>query len=550
MKVWPLLLIIILISTGLNAIRIAEIVFEADFELDQEALAAASQLHIGTEYNPELLTLAIQNLYGYFHEQDQFYIRIPSPELIPLAEEDLRLIFRLELLEDSSAIQIRFTGLKHFSESILHQLAYTSADARYPLSELSDIMQRVLSIYHQRGYLFAAVQLDSLVMDDGLSAWLKVEEGGVMSPQNYQVQGNEITRESALLKSSGLLGHSLITPQILTQAEGNIKSKAYIRDCVILPLDEHNLLINIEEGRMTFLEGILGLSEKDGNRELSGMINIEFLNLWGTDRGISLYWRNTPTDFSELIFSYHESGLYFIPLAADLALSRTMQDSLWIRSTVETDLYYQSLYQKTGLNVTAQSTLPGSSTPTIEKSRNSSVGAFWKYKNTRGERIPVSGMDLRAAYDYVFAEGKDYGNMELSMRQYLPVSGRFIGFLGAEYRSSENTQLPDYELYSLGGYKSVRGYREDEFKSRKLGWLNSEIRYMVAATTMLYVFYDHGFITQPDAGSKFDLIGLGGGIKLGTRLGILSIEYGLGYRDNKFSNLGLGMIHLGLDIAL
>jgi len=59
MKVWPLLLIIILISTGLNAIRIAEIVFEADFELDQEALAAASQLHIGTEYNPELLTLAI-----------------------------------------------------------------------------------------------------------------------------------------------------------------------------------------------------------------------------------------------------------------------------------------------------------------------------------------------------------------------------------------------------------------------------------------------------------------------------------------------------------
>jgi len=136
------------------------------------------------------------------------------------------------------------------------------------------------------------------------------------------------------------------------------------------------------------------------------------------------------------------------------------------------------------------------------------------------------------------------------MQQYLPVTSRFIGFLGAEYRSSENTQLPDYELFSLGGFKSVRGYREDEFKSRRLGWLNSEIRYMVAATTMLYVFYDHGFITQPDAGSKFDLIGLGGGIKLETRLGILSIEYGLGYRDNRFSNLGLGMIHLGLDIAL
>jgi hypothetical protein len=46
------------------------------------------------------------------------------------------------------------------------------------------------------------------------------------------------------------------------------------------------------------------------------------------------------------------------------------------------------------------------------------------------------------------------------------------------------------------------------------------------------------------------LIGIGGGIKLGTRLGILSIEYGLGYRDKSFGSLGSGMIHLGLDIAL
>jgi hypothetical protein len=80
--------------------------------------------------------------------------------------------------------------------------------------------------------------------------------------------------------------------------------------------------------------------------------------------------------------------------------------------------------------------------------------------------------------------------------------------------------------------------------------MNLEARYMIALETMLYLFYDQGFLKDAETNLIYDQIGIGGGLKFGTRLGILSFEYGLGYRDNKFSNIGLGMIHLGLDIAL
>jgi outer membrane protein assembly factor BamA len=102
----------------------------------------------------------------------------------------------------------------------------------------------------------------------------------------------------------------------------------------------------------------------------------------------------------------------------------------------------------------------------------------------------------------------------------------------------------------MGGYASLRGYREDEFKSRRLAWMNLELRYMLGLETMLYCFYDHGMMLSAEDRIKSDLIGIGTGFKFGTRLGILSIEYGLGYRDKSFSRLGLGMVHIGMDIAL
>ena len=550
MKVWALLLITSMMSLGLFALTITEISFEADFALDEAALLARSKIVLGSEYNPETMDTAIQNLYQYFYEQDQYFIQIPRPELLPGSESDLQVIFHLKMLEDSSLIHIHYTGLRHFSESKLHELAFTSANASYPLSALNEITQRVLAVYHQRGYLFASVQLDSLVLGQNLEAWLGVREAEKMQVQHYHFRGNKISRESALLKSSGLLRQELLTPRILTQAEENIKAKSYIKACSILPLDEENLLIEIQEGSMTFLEGVLGLSEKDGKRELSGLVNIEFLNLWGSDRGISLYWRKTPTDFSELRFAYHESGHPLIPLAADFSLARTMQDSLWIQSSALAEIYYHSLYQKAGFSVAARSILPGSSFSEVESNKHSSVGAFWQYKNTRGDRIPISGLNLGADYDYVFAKGKNYGNTEVFLKNYLPIKSRFVGFLGAHLHSSENKYLPEYDLYTLGGFGSLRGYREDEFKSSKLGWVNTEMRYMMGPETMLYIFYDQGFITQTDGQAKYDLIGIGSGIKLGTRLGILSIEYGLGYRDTRFSDFGMGMIHLGIDIAL
>jgi outer membrane protein assembly factor BamA len=126
---------------------------------------------------------------------------------------------------------------------------------------------------------------------------------------------------------------------------------------------------------------------------------------------------------------------------------------------------------------------------------------------------------------------------------------RFVGFVGVQIKNLDNDNAAAWELFKMGGYGSLRGYHEDEFSSFRLAWTNYELRYRLGTDSRAYIFFDQGFLAKDKKRVKSDIFGVGTGIKVKTRLGILGLEYGLGYRDKSFSRLGLGMIHAGLDVA-
>ena len=72
----------------------------------------------------------------------------------------------------------------------------------------------------------------------------------------------------------------------------------------------------------------------------------------------------------------------------------------------------------------------------------------------------------------------------------------------------------------------------------------------MSAESRVYLFCDQGFIARDEHSLNSDLFGIGGGLKVKTRLGILGLEYALGYRDKRFARIGLGMIHAGLTTNL
>ncbi|MDY0151932.1 MAG: BamA/TamA family outer membrane protein, partial [Candidatus Cloacimonas sp.] len=490
--------------------------------------------------------------YAYLNASGQYFYHIPAPELIPINGEQLELLYAFREVAASSRVTVRFGGLQYFSEDKLHQLLLSSSQQEYRLEQLPRLMQQVIGLYHSRSYLFARVQLDSLVLNPLGVAYIGISEGKPLRVKQYIFRGNKITHDKTLLSLSGLATAKNITPEILSQAEENILHKSYIRDCVVQPIDESSLLIRVEEGRMTFLEGVLGMSDTEAGMKLSGSLRLQFLNLWGSDRAVKLFWKQIPTANKELSLAYHDSGFPGLPFAADVEIYRSEQDSTWVKSKAAIDLYYQMLLQKVGLELAGESVKPGARRPAlIESTSSRSMGAFWDYSRVEGGSNPIRGIQANLRYRFIdgSVSGKLSGSLEAGGKTYIPITTRWVGHIGIQIRNLDNEQAATWEQVKMGGYGTLRGYREDEFSSFRLAWTNYELRYRLNPDSRVYVFFDSGFLGKANNTIKSDIFGLGGGIKVKSKLGILGIEYGLGYRDKRFSRIGLGMVHAGLDLA-
>jgi translocation and assembly module TamA len=101
--------------------------------------------------------------------------------------------------------------------------------------------------------------------------------------------------------------------------------------------------------------------------------------------------------------------------------------------------------------------------------------------------------------------------------------------------------LADPELYHLGGPASVRGYRESEFAARKAGWVKLELRYLLDRSSRAFPFFDVG-VYEGAAGWNV-VQAYGAGARVGTRVGVLGVDYGVAFRDSPLR----GKVHLSLE---
>jgi outer membrane protein assembly factor BamA len=523
----------------------------------QNAADAIKSLHLDAEtlYTPDLIPLLKQQLTDYYSQKGYIFAKISQPEVIPTSPKLVNLLFLISEGKAGWIDKVSFFGNRYFSLQKLSQLTDLKPGKKIHLTDLPELQNKILLLYTSRGYLFTSVRLDSLKLElDSLCAVLQIDEGPLFKPERIAYKGNKITRPNTLLLISGISPNSVITPQLLIQAENNLLRKPYIKACQITPMDARTLEFSIDEGKMTRLEGILGMTSNriTARNELNGFADIQFLNLWGTDRSLSLYWKSLSTRYQQLRMAYHESGIYRYPLAGDLAFQRTAQDSTWIKLKVELDIYYRMLYQKVGVSLYTETLYPGlADSVDIAETAYRKLGFFWDYTKLDYIPNPTRGNSFMINFGWLSsqsaAQTKQIPVTEFDAATYLPLSQSLILSISAHGREIRDRSAAVFEQYNLGGFKSLRGYKEDQFNGWQTGWINTELRYLISRDARLYILADAGGFHAPDNKPKTDLFASGLGISFPTKLGIFSLSYALSYTDKRLSDIASGIIHIGID---
>lgn len=97
-----------------------------------------------------------------------------------------------------------------------------------------------------------------------------------------------------------------------------------------------------------------------------------------------------------------------------------------------------------------------------------------------------------------------------------------------------------YDLFHLGGARSLRGYPEDAFSSTRIFWLNNELRWRLGTLSRIFPFYDIGSYLNDN---RYVIkMGYGLGLRVWSKIGLFGIDYGLAFGENPLN----GKVHLSL----
>ena len=546
--------ILLLFCVFLNAeLRIGEIMFEGNKLISDKDLITSVSSSTGSIFNQTLLNKDAKHISEYYSNKGLFNIKVHAPKIITHSPTRIDVIFQIEELSEISITNIHFTGNSYITDSKLLSIL---PKRDLTLLELSGSLKTLAEYYADNGFLFADVKLDSLLTtNEQITAFIKIDEGKFCRFKEYKFKGNKTTHNETLIRISQLGSIENITPANLKQAANNIRQKRYIKNCELIPLDHDKLLIQVEEDRMSLISGIIGFDNSmEGNNRITGWIDLEFMNLYGTDRSLALNWQHLSADVSSIELKYHESGISRYPVNADLLVYRQEVDSTYIRSKFESEIYYYDLYNRYGVFFGIEDIFPGSRKPAIiERSTFNKLGVLWDMTDLDNILNPTSGTQSLLKYYYIFnsVEEKNISKqaVEIKWAKYFDVGKQFILGFDVNANVIENKQLTEFEVYELGCAKSLRGFNENVFSGFRVGWSDIELRYLFGRNSRLFAFGAYGYVENLIY-KYSDLFSFGFGLRTQTKIGLLGIDYGLGIQDGEMRNPLDGIIHIGIETGL
>jgi outer membrane protein assembly factor BamA len=290
--------------------------------------------------------------------------------------------------------------------------------------------------------------------------------------------------------------------------------------------------------------GVAGYSPSA--RKLTGLLLVSFHNLFDTGRRLEAGWQSAYARTSyrlsytepwvlgtsiDVTVSARQQTIDTTSAQTNLALSARARAVTWTTVSLETgyDRFTDAL-SRTSANVVWAGT--GVLLDSRDFPANPRSGVWLSALTKVGNRSTDStGSDAVT-------------HVELGLNGILPC-GRSLSWsnsvgLRAVY---SGTVLTQSELYTLGGPGTVRGYREDEFVSTRVGWFTTELRYSLDRTSSVYPFLDLG-VYQDSLGWQAKP-GYGAGTRVATQVGVFGLDYGVVLRDNPLR----GKVHLSYDVA-
>lgn len=451
----------------------------------------------------------------------------------------------------------------------------------YDEGELESIFGDILQNLEIKGFPFAQITVNSISVfksEDSTSLFadvnLTISTNKKAIINKIEIVGNSSTSPDVILRELNIRSGDIYLPENNKKIVAALNKLRFFEpvpqpEFYFNERQEGVLKITLKEANTNNFDGVIGYLPPAQNEEsgyLTGLVNINMRNLFGTGRNFSFKWQQLNRNSQELDLRYLEPWFLGLPLNISPRLYQRQQDTLYVDRILElTADYYTGSNFSISLTFASQTIIPTLFAVPVFTVYNSSIitgGVGLKY-DTRDDPIsPVSGINF---FSWFSLSNKKINGpkefitpdqvLQVNLRKivfdfdyYLELFNRNILAFGVSVREVQGDLLEESDLFRLGGNSTLRGYREEQFRGNRIAWSNLEYRFLTSTRSYLFAFFDAGYFLlngndeKKIAESSSFKTGYGFGMSFETGIGLLSVSYALAAGDG-FSD---GKLHFGI----
>jgi outer membrane protein assembly factor BamA len=382
-------------------------------------------------------------------------------------------------------------------------------------------VQKLLTGVGDQGYPFARwlvkdVQLDGAAAEVDLAAVLIPGVRAYLGPQTSDLPGGK--GQSYLNKATGLRAGRLFRQSDLERARERLLVRGHYRqvgDPVVYLTTASDTVgvhwpVQLRE-RANRVAVILGFNQDSdgGGGRISGQVDLMLPNLAGSGRRLALSWSDDGRDRSHLGFGYLEPFAFSTPLDAMLDIDHEVLTDQYTRFRIDTRAQLPVVAAwgiEMGLGWD-RTTFPSGAVERTSRLRGRGAFMHRRGSATRSGWSGIFALEgaSRKATARADTTGGGSSSAIVSQQRQTIVEfdldgelwlGRVLSIYSrTTYRevSGEGEPIPLSEQYWLGGAKSVRGYRENEFHGERIAYGSVEMRVGQYGGARLYTFFDLGY---------------------------------------------------------
>ncbi len=422
--------------------------------------------------------------------------------------------------------------------------------------------QKLLHYFDNAGYPFTETQLDNiLIAQNNISGNLKITSKRKFYIDTIYIKGKIKVSHQFIFHNIGIKPGDVFSGENLSQINENIERLNFLSTAKPAELEffpaKVDLYLYLKKQKSNYFSGILGFAnnEKDNRLKLTGNIALNLNNSFGIGENIALQW-DAYADSSQYLKTYLKfPWLFFIPLglSADFELDKTTMDYLNMNYSFSANYDFTS---GNGINLyyrRKQSFLINTDTSgTIANSNNTTLGMQLHTDKTNRLFAPRTGYKISITTGYgnrsISRSKQNIFEADLYAAYYYRINQYFVFlFRNVSAGIFNKTGFYENELFKLGGIKSIRGFDEKSILSAAYSIFTFEPRFFIGEYSYLSVFTDFMYYQTKNIDTQTDnyAIGLGSGINLDTKAGVLSLNFAVGSLNSQPFRFSNTKIHIG-----